>query len=267
MSMSPREIAARVLRLPPEQIASVEEIKHGLTNESWLVRAASTAVIVRISNQHSGSLQIDRLTESVVLDVVSRAGIGPPILAADTTRGLLVTSYLGPTCTADAMTASHTIDRLGRVYRALHAVPIPDHVREVHLPSVIAGYLDTLDTLGNASLAVSPEMRERGLSLAVEIAGSSTPRLCHNDVHHLNVIDAEPLRLIDWEYAGIGEPFFDLASVCIYHDYSMEHRSELLRAYRGNLVAADLERLAKCCWLFEYVRELWSEVRASLADK
>jgi len=92
-------------------------------------------------------------------------------------------------------------------------------------------------------------------------------KLCHNDVHHLNVIASEPMRFIDWEYAGVGEPYFDLASVCVYHDYTMEQRAQLLRAYAGTVGPIELERLAKCCWLFDYVRELWSLVRASLADK
>jgi len=264
--MPPREIAARALGIAPDQIVSADEIKHGLTNESWLVRSAQEAVIVRISNRHWASLQIDRNAEANVLEIVARAGIGPEILASDISRGLLVTRYLGPTCSPEAMMESRTIEQLGQVYRALHAFPVPQDLREVHLPSVIAGYLDTLDTLSTSSMLTTPEMRERGLSLATEIADSSEPRLCHNDVHHLNVIDAQPLRLIDWEYAGIGEPFFDLASVCVYHDYSMDQRAALVQAYRGTVATSDLERLAKCCWLFEYVRELWTEVGTHLAE-
>ena len=47
---------------------------------------------------------------------------------------------------------------------------------------------------------------------------------CHNDVHHLNVVGGDELRLIDWEYAGAGEPLFDLASVCVYHGYDRTRR-------------------------------------------
>ena len=258
--MSPRELAARALDVDPRSIVSVDPIKHGLTNESWLARSAHDAVVVRISNRQWASLQIDRNAESLVLDIVSRAGIGPEVIARDLQRGVLVTRYLGPTCAESQMVDPLFIGRLGRLLRALHSLKAPDGLREVHLPSVIAGYLDTLDTLGRTSALTSVDMRERGIARAIEIADSSSPCLCHNDVHHLNLVDREPLRLIDWEYAGLGEPYFDLASVCVYHDYSMQQRALLLEAYQ----ATDAPRLAKCCWLFEYIRDLWLEVRASI---
>ena len=262
--MSPREFAARALDVDAGAIVSVDPIKHGLTNESWLVRTANDAVVIRISNRQWASLQIDRSAESIVLDAVAKAGIGPQIVANDLSHGILVTRYLGPTCTASQMLDADLIQRLGSLFRALHSLTPPQDVREVHLPSVIAGYLETLDTLGCASTLTSNEMRERGLMLATQIAESSSARLCHNDVHHLNLVDREPLHLIDWEYAGIGEPYFDLASVCIYHNYSMQQRALLLQAYSGAASIADSERLAMSCWVFEYIRDLWTEVRAAI---
>jgi thiamine kinase len=262
--MSPRELAARALGSDAHDIVSIDEIKHGLTNESWLVRTASDAVVVRISNRQWASLQIDRGAEALALDAVARAGIGPEVVASDVSRGVLVTRYLGPTCTPQQMTEPALIERLGRLYRVLHDMRAPRDLREVHLPSVIAGYLETLDTLGRQVEPMEPHLRARALALATEITESSTPALCHNDVHHLNLVDREPLRLIDWEYAGLGEPYFDLASVCVYHDYSMQHRALLLQAYAGIIHPASVERLSKCCWLFEYIRELWSCVRAGM---
>ena len=261
MLLSPRELAASALGRDARDIVSVDEIKHGLTNESWLVRTASDAVVVRISNRQWASLQIDRSAEALVLEAVARAGIGPEVVASDRSAGILVTRYLGPTCTAQQMTAPALMERLGKLYRALHAMRPPAGIREVHLPTVIAGYLDTLDTLGRQVDVLQPHLRARALALASDITESSTPALCHNDVHHLNLVDREPLRLIDWEYAGLGEPYFDLASVCVYHDYTMQHRAVLLRAYADVADPASVERLSKCCWLFEYVRELWSNVR------
>jgi thiamine kinase len=264
--MSPRELAARALGVEAGAIVSVDPIKHGLTNESWLVRTANDAVVVRISNPQWASLQIDRRAESLVLETVATAGIGPQIVANEPSRGILVTRYLGSICTASQMTDADLIARLGRLFKALHSLTPPVNIREVHLPSVIGGYLETLDTLSRTSELTSREMRDRGLMLATQIAECSAPRLCHNDVHHLNLIDREPLRLIDWEYAGIGEPYFDLASVCIYHNYSMQQRTLLLQAYSGGASIADAERLAMNCWVFEYIRDLWMEVRAALVE-
>jgi thiamine kinase len=246
-------------------ISAVEPIKHGLTNESWLVRAGADAVVVRISSRHWRSLQIDRIAESLVLDAVAAAGIGAPVLAFDLEQGILVTRYLGPTCAPGKLHAPGCIDSLGRLFRKLHDMPPVQGVREVHLPTVIAGYLETLQTLRRECAQTEADVSARALALAEEIAASSRPCLCHNDVHDLNIVDGEPLHLIDWEYAGIGEPFFDLASLCVYHGYSLAERGQLLGAYLGAALApAEFDRLAKCCWLFEYVRDLWTQVRAAV---
>ena len=73
-------------------------------------------------------------------------------------------------------------------------------------------------------------------------------------------VGGEPM-LIDWEYAGSGDPAFDLASVCVYHRYGPAQRSLLLDAYGAAGRGVDAGRLGRACWIFEYVRDLWTAVR------
>src|SRR5581483_3768020 len=50
----------------------------------------------------------------------------------------------------------------------------------------------------------------RGLSRRI---APFRPVLCHNDLLSANLIDdGRRLWLVDWEYAGIGHPLFDLAN-------------------------------------------------------
>jgi thiamine kinase len=114
---------------------------------------------------------------------------------------------------------------------------------------------------GAAAQAGTTHQRERATSIAAAAMRDSRLCLCHNDVHHLNVVDDGRLWLIDWEYAGIGDPYFDLASVCSYHGFGEELRVALLRAYLGVVPTAALERLQQMCWLFDYIRDLWFSVR------
>ena len=39
--------------------------------------------------------------------------------------------------------------------------------------------------------------------------------LCHNDLNPQNILWSKNIKLIDWEYAGINDRYFDLASVCV----------------------------------------------------
>ena len=260
--MSPVEFAAEGLGVALDTVDGVREIKHGLTNESWRVRVGKEAVIVRLSRADERALQIDRASEAAILNAVAQAQIGAEVLLCDPSRHVLVTRDLGPTWTErDAHDRANFI-RLAGLVRRLHELPTPAGTREVDLVEAMRGYLRTLDEHGHKSAVSMPQLRARGEEVGQTLAADARPCLCHNDIHHLNIVGGEQLRLIDWEYAGIGERMFDLASICVYNTFNREQRADLLRAYAVNHLYAQWNRLELACWLFEYIRELWMEVRA-----
>ena len=243
----PAQVAAAVLDLGAGRIRDIEAIKHGLTNRSWLVRTDDDRLVVRISDASAQELQIDRNSEAAVLQLVARAGIGPQVLCSDPERGILVTRYLGATWTEQDAQVADNIDRIGSLLRRLHALDVPANVRTVDLASIAQGYMRTLEQRGTHSDLTSPALRDCADKTAMQLREASTSCLCHNDVHHLNVIDGDTLRLIDWEYAGVGEPMFDLASVCVYHHYRKPQRERLLTAYAAPSAAVSWQRLELAC--------------------
>jgi thiamine kinase len=256
-------IAARVLGIASDAILSCEPIKHGLTNQSWLVRARQDDIVVRISNSAEQALQIDRQSEALVLAAVSEAGIGPDVLLCDPSQRVLVTRYLGDTWAETDAVKEENIQRLGQLFRRLHRVSPPTGVRRVELNDTLEGYFRTLQERGMQPALTTKSLRERALQVAMKLRENSAATLCHNDVHHLNVTDDGTLRLIDWEYAGVGQRLFDLASVCVYHKYDKLQREQLLSAYTSLTELTTWHRLELACWLFDYVRDLWLAVRES----
>jgi thiamine kinase len=260
--VNPIDIAADTLRKDRSKLTSAEKITGGLTNESWLVRADDTAIVVRLGNANQRALQIDRQSEAAVLTAVARAGIGPPVLVCAPDRHLLVTQHLaGRTWTARDARLPANIRRLAAVLRELHAMPIPSGVQKVDLHAIITGYWNTMLARGMSARIGTTRTRTRALQLVAGLQTDAAACLCHNDLHHLNVIDDGKLWLLDWEYAGIGDPYFDLASVCCYHRYNDQARAELLNAYMGEDRPGVLDRLHRMCWVFDYIRELWFAVR------
>lgn len=309
---APAALAAKALGIDAAAISSVEPIKHGLTNESWLVRSEREAVVVRLSHRAENALQIDRLSEARILAAVAAAGIGPPVLLSDPARHVLVTRYLGETWGVRDALEPDNIDRLAILLRRLHRLEVPVGIRRIDLLDTVDGYVRTLQMHAGKGALDSATMRARAHRIARTLRARSFQCLCHNDVHHLNIVgmsagragidavgrpesEAEDpgtralrahgpdrqridmpdpadayaaegshvaLRLIDWEYAGLGEPLFDLASVCVSHGYSAAQRERLLASYATCRPAAGLaRRLELACWLFEYVRDLWLAVR------
>jgi thiamine kinase len=256
-------IAAGALGIAPEGVLSCEPIKHGLTNQSWLVRTRHDDVVVRISNAHENTLQIDRHSEAVVLAAVSEAGIGPEVILCEPANRVLITRYLGDTWTEAEATAEENIQRLGQLFRRLHRIPAPAGVRRVELNESLEGYFRTLNERGVQPALVTKSLRERALQVALKLKENSAATLCHNDVHHLNITDDGRVRLIDWEYSGVGQRLFDLASVCVYHKYDKLQREQLLSSYTSLTELTTWHRLELACWLFDYVRDLWMAVKDS----
>lgn len=257
--MRPEQIAARFFGVN-EDLLQVTRIKDGLTNESYRVSGGAENIVVRLSNADEASLQIDRSSEAAVLNLVEQAGIGATVLFNEPVSHVLITRELSGTNPAkEALADEANIARISALLRALHALQVPATVASMHLVKTLQAYWRMLGDWRD---------RETALLIAQESDGQLSRVLCHNDVHHLNLIDdGERLWLLDWEYAGVGDPYFDLASVCCYHDFNETQRLALLQNYSGAEVAvSDVVRLERMCWLFDYIKELWFAVRDIRCD-
>lgn len=252
--MTPEEIASNFFNVDASSLQATR-IKHGLTNESYRVTGYGEPVVVRISNVNNQALQINRESEAVVLRLVEQAEIGAPVLYNQAETQILITRELpGRNPDRNDVATDRNIARLAQLFAKLHALNADNHIQSLSLVALLEHYWRLQGSEFNKDMA---------LSIARESDNQSIRRLCHNDVHYLNLIDnGERLWLVDWEYAAMGDPLFDLASVCCYHEFSLAQRRSLLRQYSPAANDELQSRLGRMCWLFNYIKTLWFEVRA-----
>ena len=55
--------------------------------------------------------------------------------------------------------------------------------------------------------------------------------LCHNDLNPQNIIFGKSIKFIDWEYAGVNDKYFDLASVCVEFAFDKKDEKVFLEVY------------------------------------
>lgn len=58
--------------------------------------------------------------------------------------------------------------------------------------------------------------------------------LCHNDLNPKNIFFSNDAKLIDFEYAGASDRYFDLASICVEFGLEGEIQEVFLEAYLEN---------------------------------
>ncbi len=97
--------------------------------------------------------------------------------------------------------------------------------------------------------------------------GPFRPVLCHNDLLPANMItSAGRLWLVDWEYAGMGHPLFDLASVSANAGLSDDEEAALLQSYRGEIDPRELDliRVFKAASLLR--EALWAVIQTATSE-
>src|SRR4029078_12571012 len=82
---------------------------------------------------------------------------------------------------------------------------------------VVEAYRDTAVERGAVVPDAFASAHERARRIA-EVRAAQPPRAAHNDLLNANFIDdGERLVIVDWEYAGMGDPVFDPADFSNHH--------------------------------------------------
>jgi len=236
-------------------------IRAGLSNHAWRVDHDGRGYFVRLGGSGSESLGVDRRSECHLLGAVSAAGLAPEVLVCDPGADLLVTRLVsGETWTRQATREAANLRRMGAALRHLHSLPLRPGIRRVGF----AAQARFLESRLGAERCAHPALRRVAATAFDLLAGrESIVSLCHNDLHHLNILDdGERLWLVDWEYGGCGDPLFDLASFLCQHQSTSEERQVLLSAYAGD-AAISIDLVEGACRAFDYVQWLWYRLRGA----
>jgi aminoglycoside phosphotransferase (APT) family kinase protein len=241
---------------------SQELMGGGKVNRSFLVRTRRGRFVVRLNESVEADPGLDRNRELQLHGAAAAAGIAPPIIYACPDRSCLITDYLeGRAWTPHYFTRMRDLRSLGVRLRALHGLPAPAMPR-----------FDAIAALRRyADLIVSAEPREatrigdllaRG-EAALRRSGSASrePCIVHMDLHHGNVVTADRIYLIDWEYAQLADPLLDLACVMAYYPRAVSHGPLLLEAAGLAERGVTPEMLVELTRVFNLLTYLWYRAR------
>ncbi len=157
--------------------------------------------------------------QSLIMRRAAERGVAPAVLFVDEKARAIVCARAPGRPLAAALADSGERRRaLGGVVsqlRALHAVD-RDQVGERDPVAWLRGLL-----VAQRARAGFPAAAERIEAIAAEVAGvleaDRRRVVSHNDLNPGNVVwDGERAWLVDWEVAGLGHPFYDLAALAMF---------------------------------------------------
>jgi thiamine kinase-like enzyme len=264
------EAIARIPEWKGARAESVTRLSGGITNLNYRVEIGGDTFVVSIAGAGTEALGINRELAYQCTRAASDLGVGPGVAYVLPADGVLVTRFIfGRRLTAADAAHSETLTRIVRSFQRYHAGPAFPGVFSPF--ETLRAYLRTAKTSeAQVSGAGIPEdiglLYERiaAIEEAVRRDGEIA-RPCHNDLWESNLIDDGPMiRIIDWEYAGTGNVYFDLANFAIHNTFADPQDEALVRGYFGDVPRAGFARLRLLKIVAELREAMWAMVAQGL---
>ena len=265
--LDPRLLAS--LAAVPEWAGSepaVIPIEAGRTNRNFRVEIGAESFFLRLSDRETELLGIDRTAEHQAAVAAAAAGIGPEVIAYLPDLGCLITRWVPavPLAEGDMESEAVLADVVG-VVRTIHSGP--------ELPStfdafrIVEDYRTIAVERGVEIPSAYGPARARAADIESALARAPLPLLpCHNDLLADNFLRGEGgTWLVDYEYAGMGDRFFDLGNLSINNGLSEDARERLLVRYFGEVTAQHRARLQLMRIMSDFREAMWGVVQQGLS--
>jgi thiamine kinase-like enzyme len=237
-------------------------LEGGITNRNFRIRFGGRDCVLRLPGKETALLGIDRATERDATRAA--AGVAPDVIAFDPRHECLVTSFIDGRTVEAAELRGPLLEEVAGALRTVHRGP-----RLTYAFSPWQRVARYRATAVRRQMAIPPGFDEVGAA-AARISAALGPRPsapCHNDLLTANFLhDGSRLRILDWEYAGQGDPLFDLANLASNNGFQEGDEERLLEAYFGSLRTDQLAALRLMRLMAAFWEAMWAVVQQAVSE-
>jgi thiamine kinase-like enzyme len=264
------EVVARLAALLGPREGTVVQLEGGITNRNFRVNFGGTDYVVRLPGKRTQLLGIDREAECIANKAAAEIGIAPRVAALLDEPSCLVTEFIsGREMKDDELREPEKIAAVAYDLRLLHdsGTELPNSFDSFRL---VEEYART----GREHGSEPPDGYDAALEVANRIEKAikdqpgHEPVPAHNDLLPANFLrDGDRMQLIDWEYAGMGNRWFDLGNFAANNELDDDQEAQLLQAYFGE---PPNERRRATLKLFRFMSDfreaMWGVVQAGVSE-
>jgi thiamine kinase-like enzyme len=240
-------------------------LEGGITNRNFRATFGGVEYVIRRAGKDTGLLGIDREAERLASEAAAGLGIAPAV--ALTLPEGLVTRFVDCSAVPPAELARR-VGEIGAALRRFHGLDVALPSR-FWVPELLGEYRRLVGERGGSL----PRAYAEAEAVAARIA-AVLPLLqavpSHNDLLPGNLIRARDdgrILLVDWEYAGMGHPLFDLGNLAVNNDLDDDAEGRLLAAYYDAPPSDRGRASVKLMRLLSDAREgAWGVVQAGISE-
>ncbi len=237
----------------------------GLTNANYRVTVNGDPFVLRVSGENTQHLGINRQHEAAALRYAAALGLAPEIYALLLPEGHLVTRWVtGHHWDVDEFRTPENVRLLTETVKRLHSLPPTGAVFSPFRR--VEAYLQTARRFAVPFPADFESFiaTMRAVETDQQRDSSDWQRFCHNDLVCVNYLYSAPdhkISVLDWEFSGWGDLYYDLATIVYTHDSEGPIPPELeeiiLATYFGAVTDQQRRRLDGMKYMLMLFTGLW----------
>ncbi len=237
----------------------------GLTNHSYDVTLDDgNRYVYRFAGEGTEEI-INRGDEKISTELATSLGIDTELFYfGENYEKIMRYVEDAETITAETMKDPKRIAQVAEIFRKLHTCGKDTGVK-FEIFEMVDAYLKVIRDLNVPMFDDFDDMRETVMKINRDTEADLGRRRvpCHNDALCANwVASPERLYLIDWEYAGMNDPFWDIADVSIEAEFNSEEDDLILKEYLQKEPTEDDRKHFLAYKIFvDYLWTLWAKAR------
>ena len=256
--------------IPRIEIWKGKKVEHeilsgGLSNNNYTCFVEDKKYVLRIPGEGT-DVFIDRSNELGATLATAKIGVSPEVLSVIKPEDAMVLPFVDGKVMNSQMVAADDgiVEKIITVLKSVHAEAVFDQTtyvfdmirkytkwareREAFFPHDFDWMCNVVDKIEKAMDRDKPELAA-----------------CHNDVLSENFIldESGKMWLLDWEYGGMNDPFFDLGDFAVEHPLSRKQEELIIQTYCGEMQPHRLYRIL----LHKLTADLWWSLWAMIQNK
>ena len=224
----------------PHEIKIIRPLKKGLISEIYLCNFNNIKSVIRLDLETPDWIKIQRDSEIRILDLNNNHKSEKNILYHDLEKGILIRRFIeGNKFNLNKINSDQQLELLGRAIKEIHKTNYEKDAIN-NFSNAINRYKEIL----KYKIQKDPIL-EIGFKMYEDLNHKSYPKVfSHNDLTQENIIWNRKYVFIDWEYAGLNNPLFDIASIISSYSLNDQQIDSLCCGY-GKKSEVDMEILRK----------------------
>lgn len=264
-----KEIICKCMNIQPNEIHSITPIG-GMTNNNFKVSVKDKFYVLRVPGNGTGEM-ISRQDEIKNAVYANKIGVDAKLIYFNEDTGIKISKFIenAETLSPDAAKKQQNMKMVCKLLRTLHNSK-ENMNNNFNIYEKIEKYEKLSKEANGLFYDDYYQIKNKVYSLKNIMSKLDVLYMpCHNDTIAENFIKSgeEKMYLIDWEYAGMNDPMWDLAAYSLENNFNDDEEELFLKIYFNGKVEEKYKKRILINKIYQdFLWSIWTNIKEARGD-